>query len=132
MKFLKLNTNLTFEVIEDDTKDALELAQECVGGLIESADGYFDLPSNVHAWVNEEGLLMNLDPVLVFTYGDKIGWLAGTAVFTGIDEEGWITSLTDEQIENAKRSIQSMPEMIIGDIRDGKSVERQALFKKLY
>ena len=60
---------MNFEVVEDSKKDALELAQSCVGGLIESVDGYFDLPAGVHGWVNEEGLLMNLDPVMIFTYG---------------------------------------------------------------
>ncbi len=132
MKFLKLNTDLNFEVVEDSKKDALELAQSCVGGLIESVDGYFDLPAGVHGWVNEEGLLMNLDLVMIFTYGGRVGWLVGNVVFTGINEEGWITSLTEDQIEQTKQHIEAMTQMIMSDMRNGESVDRPVLFKKLY
>lgn len=86
--------------------------QEAVGGLITLATGYFPwLPDGVDAWVNDEGLLLDLPLLFWITNKTKepICNLVGNMVFTRCNEAGETVSLTDSDIETIKSELDELP-----------------------
>lgn len=134
MTFLKLTPDLELEIIESEDKETtLECLQKGVGGLIERASAYFDLPEDLDAWVDEEGLYKGLLPVLWYRFKSLDGQiehlpLMGNVMFSGgADEEGHILDLNDEQIDWIREHINFMGKVIYRDERAGRN--RISLFK---
>ncbi len=110
MKFLKMNQDLTFEIIDADPTDKLKTLQSAVDGVICSVRGYFDLPENTWAWANDEGLYRDdFEPVLYYKHDQGDGVLKGPIVFTGMSDVGQTLGLSDELIEEIKISVEGMP-----------------------
>ena len=72
---------------EVDIRDDLETLQRIVGGRIETATG-FDLPEDVFAYVNEDGVTLELQ---------RNRGYRGTIVVVGFDADGAQIGLSDEQ-----------------------------------
>lgn len=116
MKFLKLDTEFEFtEIDSDDYESSYEALSDAVGGLICTAREYFDLPEGIDAFVNDEGLLMGLEPILKYDYRNQLngelyyGLLVGNAVFCRVNDAGETQGLSDEDIKIIKKSIIGMP-----------------------
>lgn len=89
-------------VIELPREGALKPLQSAVGGLVECVA----LPqSKMDMWLNEEGKIVGLltNQAATEIWRSEYGptdIMAGDAVITGAaDEEGYITSLSDEMVE---------------------------------
>ena len=76
-----------FPSAEVDIRDDLETLQRLVGGQVETATG-FDLPEDVFAYVNEDGVTLELQ---------RNRGYRGTIVVVGFDADGVQIDLTDEQ-----------------------------------
>lgn len=115
MKFLKLNSNLTFETIDVDSySSTYEALHEGVEGYSCLATGYFDLPDGIDAWVNDEGLLdERFDPVMVYRFEDQVGELMGNVVFTRTNATGETLGLSDEDVETIKKRITKMTRLVV-------------------
>lgn len=119
MKFLKMDTDYNFHVIDsEDHKSPYDALSNAVGGLITTATGYFDLPKGIDAFVNDEGLLVRLKPVLAYFYENRercsfdAGYIVGNVVFCKADDgydDNPDLGLSDEDIEEIKKSIEHMP-----------------------
>ena len=100
-KFPSLVSGIEEVVIPTDNP-TLEMMQSAVGGSIETMTR---IPSptrenvEIDAYVNEEGLLIEL-PVVMAVY-DEYGVrpFAGSIVFVGANDEGESVSLTEEEID---------------------------------
>lgn len=100
-KALKVNTDLTTEVIDLDAEDksSLKVLQEAVGGLIQPIG-----VGSVEIVINEEGKIFDLP---LNDYGTRLlrkaystdDYIVGDIVVTaGVDDEGDWVGLTEEQI----------------------------------
>lgn len=88
------------ELREEDYESNYEMISQNVGGLICCAN-YFPF-NGVDAWVNDEGLLMDLPYVCMFEFGNNRMPLAGNIVFTRTNIDGETIPLTDEDIIRIK------------------------------
>lgn len=87
--------------IREIEQDYREL-QKIVGGLITSA-GIFSYPSRIAGYVNDEGLLIGMEPNVRAPYGQM---LVGPLVFTGLDSEGGSKGLTLPQVTKIRDFLQ--------------------------
>jgi hypothetical protein len=102
-----INTDGTVESKEID--GSLESLQAIVGGLIQPVD----LEPRATIWVNEEGLLLDLEPNRIATdLANEFGIqtrLVGTAFLTGgIDEDGNTLGADPEHIKVLKAYSESL------------------------
>lgn len=85
--------------------DSLEFLQSSVDGYV---DGLYvgDFGKGIALWINDEGKFRSdLEPSALLMYKGKVyDYVVGNIVFTGIDEEGETTSLTDTQIKCIKNA----------------------------
>lgn len=90
----------TQQLINDSRQPTLENMQECVGGLIQIIPDSNLSTYGIQAAVNEEGLIYNLPPGLVFEYNHRPIPTVGNALFLQTpDEEGDTHDLTEVQIK---------------------------------
>ena len=80
-----------------DEYSTSELISASVNGYIEA----LRLSETCTLWINEEGKLQGLEPnfLLTDTDGNTMDIVVGNVIFTGLDCEGNVVSLTDEDIE---------------------------------
>lgn len=118
----------------DDFKNEYDAIYESVGGLICSVTGYFDLPRDVQAWVDDEGLLKQLKPSCIttatnpFTREREVIHLAGNVVFTGTTGLGETRPLEDEELIAIKKKLLNLPLLKYKEInKKGEIEEGEAL-----
>lgn len=86
-----------------DMKPTLDNLQNAVNGMIEMVP----VMPGVAMWVNEEGLMrestMNVYASLLASVARfSATTIMGKALLTGIDEQGEVIGLTDDQVEHLK------------------------------
>lgn len=122
MNFLKLNQgSLKTEIVNsDDYVSSLKCLQDIVGGWICDATRYFDLPKGIVAYVNDEGLLKpGFEPTVITAFsvlnGKKIenSPLVGNIAFGRVDEMGEDVELSDKDIEDIRKMLDSYPEITV-------------------
>ena len=96
-------------------ENSLEAMQEAVGGLID----IIDLEEDTCILLNDEGKLMGLEGNRRF-YDDII---VGNFYICGSDEEGNLTSLTDEQMEKYKEIFYEPQEFTEDEIEETTRIE---------
>ena len=96
-------------------ENSLEAMQEAVGGLID----IIDLGQDTCILLNDEGKLMGLEGNRRF-YDDII---VGNFYICGSDEEGNLTSLTDEQMEKYKEIFYEPQEFTEDEIEETIRIE---------
>ena len=96
-------------------ENSLEAMQEAVGGLID----IIDLEQDTCILLNDEGKLMGLEGNRRF-YDDII---VGNFYICGSDEEGNLTSLTDEQMEKYKEIFYEPQEFTEDEIEETTRIE---------
>lgn len=112
-----MTLDLKFEVLECSSSNVSETISGAIGyPLFDLATGYFDLPEGIEALVNDIGLMMDLPTVLLFLYQTDdgsvdFGQVVGNVVFTDKDNGDGFKGLTDQEIEDIKKSVLSMPRL---------------------
>lgn len=96
-------------------ENSLEAMQEAVGGLID----IIDLEEDTCILLNDEGKLIGLEGNRRF-YDDII---VGNFYICGSDEEGNLTSLTDEQMEKYKEIFYEPQEFTEDEIEETTRIE---------
>lgn len=108
-----VRTDLTYEVVEFTENTFLKIAQEAVGGYIEAVN----LGTGLIMWVNEEGLLTDLDfnPLgseILASLGQRTG-IRGDIIFTGdADEEGYTLGVAAQDIQDIKDTCDSTTKLV--------------------
>lgn len=110
MEAVIVRTDLAYEVVEFTEDTFLEVCQKAVGGYIEAVN----LGTGLIMWVNEEGLLTDLDfnPLgseILAQLGQRTG-VRGDIIFTGAaDEEGNVQSIDAQDLQDIKDTCDSVP-----------------------
>lgn len=77
----------------DIVENSGDMLREYVGGYIEA----IRIRNDIVMWINEEGKLIDLPYNFALGHNGKIyDYIAGNAIFTGLDEEGDTVPLTQE------------------------------------
>jgi hypothetical protein len=105
---VKVTTNNDVYLLDlGDANSSLATLQDAVGGWVQ----VIDISDNLSIWLNEEGKVVGLPRNDLATrfferaYGVGKDVIVGDVVFTGgVDDEGSLVGLTDEQVSIIKFS----------------------------
>lgn len=98
------------ELNGDDYSSTYDMISSNVRGLICCAN-YF--PFEFDAWVNDEGLLINLPYSCIFRFGKETVPLAGNIVFTRTSEWGETIPLEEKDVTNIKTYFETATEYML-------------------
>jgi hypothetical protein len=85
------------ELHNKEVEDTYELIRNAVEGYIEA----LRLSETCTLWINEEGKINELEPnfFLLDRAGNRVDYVAGNVIFTGVDENGDTVSLSEEDVK---------------------------------
>lgn len=110
MKALVVKTDDTREVVEIIDGTLLHFAQGIVGGLVDVVNVRSDLLGDLTIWVNDEGLLLEMEQnrfaSALTAEGEYAQVIVGDVVVTGgVDEEGNTLPISDFAAEMLLRAL---------------------------